>query len=81
MLRVALIAVLTVHSSTLWRDVRSFTANGSLHRLENGGLHPSGTVALGRFLRQEVEVFGCLVGQAHGYDGLSLPHHPLRCIG
>jgi len=81
MVWVALVTVFTVDASTLRRCMLCFTSNGSLHRSQNGRLHPSGTVPVGRFLRQEVQIFGSLVGQAHGYDGLSLPHHPLGGIG
>ena len=76
MIWVALVALLAVDSSTLGGGVVGFCSDLSLHGPHNGRLHPSGTDPVGRFLRQEVQVFGRLVGQAHGYDGLSLPHDP-----
>jgi len=71
---VALVALFSVDSAAFWCDVRSLTPNIALHGLENGRLHPSRPVALGRFLRQEVQIIGCLGGQAHGNDGFSIRH-------
>ena len=74
MLWVAFVAVFAMDTSTLWCDVLSFNADLSLHGLEYGRLHPPGSVAFGRFLRQEVQIIGCLGGQAHCNDGFSIPH-------
>ena len=74
MLRVALIFRFSPHSSTLWCDVRSFFADVSLHRLEDGVLDPPRAVPFGLFSRQEVQIIGRLGGQAHCNDGFSLSH-------
>ncbi len=76
MVWVALVALLAVNPAAFWCNMLGFTSNVALHGLQNGRLHPSGTVPVGLFLRQEVEIFGRLVGQAHGDDGFTLPHTP-----
>ena len=71
---VALVAVFSVDSAAFRCDVRSLTSNVALHGPENGRLDPPGSVALGRFLRQEVQIIGRLGGQAHCNDGFSIRH-------
>lgn len=74
MLGVAFVAVFSVDTSALWCDVLGFDTDLSLHGLQNGRLHPSAAVSLGRFLGQKVEIIGCLGGQAHCDDGFSPCH-------
>ena len=71
---VAFVALVSVDSAAFWCDVSCLTSNVALHGLENGRLNPSGSVAFGRFLRQEVQIIGRLGGQAHCNDGFSVRH-------
>lgn len=80
MIRVALVALFAMNSAAFWCDVLGLTSNVALHGLQHGRLHPSGTVPVGLFLRQEVEIFGRLVGQAYGNDGFALPHGPCDMV-
>jgi len=73
-LRVALVLGFPPHSSAFWCDVRRFFADVPLHRLEDGVLHPSGSVPFGLFSRQEVQIICRLGGQAHCNDGFSISH-------
>lgn len=76
MIRVALVALFAMNPAAFWCDVLGLTSNVALHGLQNGRLYPPGAVPVGLFLRQEVEIFGRLVGQADGNDGFTLPHVP-----
>ncbi len=80
MFRVAFVAVFAMDTSTLRCDMLGFNADLSLHGLEYGRLYPPGSVAFGRFLRQEVQIIGRLGGQAHCYDGFSFPHGRIELV-
>jgi len=71
---VAFVALVTMDSPAFRCYVCGFTSNVALHGLQNSRLNPSRSVPFGRFLAQEVQIIGCLGGQAHCNDGFSLSH-------
>ena len=71
---VALVTVFSVLATAFRCDMLGFDADLSLHGLQNSCLHPSRSVTFGRFLRQEVQIIGCLGGQAYCDDGFSTRH-------
>lgn len=77
---VALVALFAMNPTAFRCDVLGLTSNVALHGLQHGRLYPSRTVSVGLFLRQEVEIFGRLVGQAYGNDGFTLPHVPCDMV-